>query len=70
MMEKGMKPNAETYAAVFEGLVREEKVDEAVKLLEEMKSRGFVPDEKAVKEVLSNKRGHIFRTVISILFGK
>jgi pentatricopeptide repeat protein len=70
MMEKGMKPNAETYAAVFEGLVREEKVDEAVKLLEEMKSKGFVPDEKAVKEVLSNKRGHIFRTVISILFGK
>ncbi|XP_045807823.1 pentatricopeptide repeat-containing protein At4g38150-like [Trifolium pratense] len=70
MMEKGMRPNAETYAVVFEGLVREEKVDEAVKLLEEMKGKGFVPDEKAVKEVLSNKRGHVFRTVISILFGK
>ncbi|CAJ2628918.1 unnamed protein product [Trifolium pratense] len=70
MMEKGMRPNAETYAAVFEGLVREEKMDEAVKLLEEMKGKGFVPDEKAVKEVLSNKRGHVFRTVISILFGK
>ncbi|CAL5208746.1 unnamed protein product [Lathyrus oleraceus] len=70
MFEKGMRPNAETYAAVFEGLVREEKVDEAVQLLEEMKGKGFVPDEKAVKEVLSNKRGPVFRTVINILFGK
>ncbi|CAK8572617.1 unnamed protein product [Lathyrus sativus] len=70
MFEKGMRPNAETYAAVFEGLVREEKVDEAVQLLEEMKPKGFVPDEKAVKEVLSNKRGPVFRTVINILFGK
>jgi pentatricopeptide repeat protein len=70
MMEKGMRPNAETYAAVFEGLVREEKVDEAVNLLEEMKGKGFVPDEKDVRDVLSNKRGHVFRTVISILFGK
>lgn len=70
MMEKGMRPNAETYTAVFEGLVKEEKIDEAKKLLEEMKGKGFVPDEKAVKEVLSNKRGPVFRTVINILFGK
>ncbi|MCI94316.1 pentatricopeptide repeat-containing protein, partial [Trifolium medium] len=46
------------------------KMNEAVKLLEEMQGKGFVPDEKAVKEVLSNKSGHVFRTVISILFGK
>ncbi|XP_004495833.1 uncharacterized protein [Cicer arietinum] len=70
MMEKGIRPNAETYAAVFEGLVREEKMDEAVQLLEQMKAKGFVPDEKDVREVLSNKRGPIFRTVINILFGK
>jgi len=70
MMEKGMRPNAETYGAVFEGLVKEEKIDEAEKLLEEMKGKGFVPDEKAVREVLSNKRGPVVRTVINILFGK
>lgn len=70
MMEKGMRPNAETYGAVFEGLVTEEKIDEAEKLLEEMKGKGFVPDENAVREVLSNKRGPVFRTVINILFGK
>ncbi|KAL5068921.1 hypothetical protein RYX36_019808 [Vicia faba] len=56
MFEKGMRPNAETYTAV--------------KLLEEMKGKGFVPDEKAVKEFLGNKKGPVFRTVITILFGK
>ncbi|XP_058754122.1 pentatricopeptide repeat-containing protein At4g38150-like [Vicia villosa] len=70
MFEKGMRPNAETYTSVFEGLVKEKKMDEAVQLMEEMKGKGFVPDEKAVKEVLSNKRGPVCRTVINILFGK
>ncbi|CAL0300172.1 unnamed protein product [Lupinus luteus] len=70
MMDKGMTPNAATYTAVFEALAKEEKVDEAAELLEQMKAKGFVPDEKAVKEVLSNKRGPICRTVINILFGK
>ncbi|KAJ1425574.1 Tetratricopeptide-like helical domain superfamily [Sesbania bispinosa] len=70
MMDKGMRPNAATYASVFEALVREEKLDEAVQLLEQMKAKGFVPDEKAVKEVLTNNRGPVYRTVINILFGK
>ncbi|KAK7344318.1 hypothetical protein VNO77_13780 [Canavalia gladiata] len=70
MMDKGMKPNAETYTSVFEGLVRDEKLNEAAQLLDQMKSKGFVPDEKAVRQVLSDKRGPLFRTVINILFGK
>lgn len=70
MMDKGMRPNAATYTAVFEALAKEEKPDEAAELLEQMKAKGFVPDEMAVKEVLSNKRGPVFRTVINILFGK
>ncbi|XP_057427972.1 pentatricopeptide repeat-containing protein At4g38150-like [Lotus japonicus] len=69
MMDKGMRPNAETYTAVFKGLVREEKLDEAVQLLEQMKAKGFVPDEKAVGEVLADKRGSVFRNVMNILFG-
>ncbi|KHN17841.1 Pentatricopeptide repeat-containing protein [Glycine soja] len=70
MMDKGMKPNVQTYACVFEGLVREEKLDEAARLLEQMKGKGFVPDEKAVREVLASKRGPVFRNVIDVLFGK
>lgn len=70
MMDKGMKPNAVTYTSVFEALVREEKMDEAANLLEQMKGKGFVPDEKAVREALGSKRGHVFRNVINLLCGK
>lgn len=70
MMEKGMKPNSGTYTAVFEALARDNEVEEATELLEKMKAKGFVADEKAVREVLSSKRGPVFRTVMNILFGK
>lgn len=71
MMGKGMRPNAATYTAVFEGLVREQKEEEARELLQQMKEKGFeVDDEGVVREVVSTKRGHIFRTLINILFGR
>ncbi|KAL6278386.1 hypothetical protein ACE6H2_021987 [Prunus campanulata] len=71
MMGKGMRPNACTYTAVFEGFARqEEKAEEGRELLVEMKGKGFVPDEKAVREVLMSKRGPVVRSVINILFGK
>lgn len=70
MMDKGMKPNAKTYTSVFEGLLKEERIDEATRLLEQMKAKGFVPDEKAVREVVSNRRGPVFRNLINVLFGK
>ena len=70
MIGKGMKPNAKTYTSVFEGLLKEERIDEATCLLEQMKAKGFVPDEKAVREVLNNKRGPVFRNLINVLFGK
>jgi len=70
MIDKGMKPNAKTYTSVFEGLLKEERIDEATRLLEQMKSKGLVPDEKAVREVLSNKRGPVFRNLMNVLFGK
>ncbi|KAL5138561.1 Pentatricopeptide repeat-containing protein, mitochondrial [Glycine soja] len=63
MMDKGMRPNVQTYTCVFEGLVREEKLDEAARLLEQMKGKGFVPDEKAVREVLASKKGTVFRNM-------
>ncbi|XP_050231515.2 pentatricopeptide repeat-containing protein At4g38150-like [Mercurialis annua] len=70
MMGKGMRPNAGTYGAVFEAYAKAEKVEEAKFLLQQMRGKGFVADEKAVREVLSNKRGQVFRTVINILFDK
>ncbi|KAF2318930.1 hypothetical protein GH714_011843 [Hevea brasiliensis] len=69
MMSKGMRPNAATYAAVFEAYAKEQKEDQAREFLQQMKQKGFVPDEKAVREVL-DKRGQVFRTVINILFNK
>lgn len=59
-----------TYAAVFEGFVREEKEEAARELLKGMKGKGFVPDEKAVEEALKSKRGQAVRTVINLLFDK
>ncbi|KAF2300321.1 hypothetical protein GH714_011943 [Hevea brasiliensis] len=66
---KGMRPNAATYTAVFEAYAKEQKEDQAREFLQQMKQKGFVPDEKAVREVL-DKRGQVFRTVVNILFNK
>lgn len=70
MMDKGMRPNAVTYTSVFEALLKDERMDEAANLLQQMKGKGFVPDEKAVREALASKRGYVFRNVINLLFGK
>ncbi|XP_077240414.1 tetratricopeptide repeat (TPR)-like superfamily protein [Tasmannia lanceolata] len=69
MMDKRIRPNAATYTALFEAFAREQKLDEGRELLEQMKARGFVPDEKAVREHLI-KRGQVYRGVINLLFGK
>ncbi|KAI6684461.1 hypothetical protein NL676_030374 [Syzygium grande] len=70
MMGKGMMPVAATYAAVFEAFAKDQKEEEAREFLEAMKGKGFVPDEKGVREVIGSKRGPVFRSVMSILFGK
>ncbi|XP_022773499.1 pentatricopeptide repeat-containing protein At4g38150-like [Durio zibethinus] len=70
MIGKGMRPNAGTYTVVLEAFARMDKVDEAKEFLGQMKEKGFVPDEKDVKEVFSSKRGPVFRSVMSILFDK
>jgi ribosomal protein S19 len=57
MLGKGMTPNAATYTAVLEALSKEKKLEEAWEFLEQMKNEGFLPDEKAVREVLNNKLG-------------
>ncbi|CAA7398636.1 unnamed protein product [Spirodela intermedia] len=69
MLEKGMKPNVSTYTSVFEAFVREDKADGAKALLEELRAKGFAPNEKAVREHLG-KRGHVFRSIMNLIFGK
>ncbi|KAK9920152.1 hypothetical protein M0R45_028712 [Rubus argutus] len=70
MMDMGLRPNAEAYTAVFKAFARREKAAEAKRFLEEMKGRGFVADEKAVREVLKVRRGPVVKSVIKILFAK
>ncbi|CAO2828918.1 unnamed protein product [Amaranthus hypochondriacus] len=61
MLDKGMRPNAGTCVTVFEAFGREKKEEEGRELLKEMKGRGFVGDEKSVREVLKGKRGPFVR---------
>jgi pentatricopeptide repeat protein len=69
MLDRGMRPNVATCLAAFEAHVRMEKVEEGKLLLEEMKKKGFTLDEEAVRSS-TVKRGHVFRGVINLLFGK
>ncbi|KAF8666280.1 hypothetical protein HU200_053704 [Digitaria exilis] len=69
MLDRGMRPNVVTYLAVFEAYVRLEKVELGEVLLETMKGKGFMPDKEAVRSS-TVKRGHAFRGVMNLLFGK
>ncbi|KVI11159.1 pentatricopeptide repeat-containing protein At4g38150-like [Cynara cardunculus var. scolymus] len=69
MMGKGIRPNPGTCVAVFEGIVKGGKEEEGRQLVMKMKALGFAPDHKGLRELLNNKRGQVFRSVINILFG-
>lgn len=69
MLDRGMRPNMATYVATFEVFVKMEKVEEGKALLETLKGKGFVPDEEAMRGG-TVKRGHVFRGVMNLLFGK
>lgn len=78
MMDDGIRPNAATYTAVFEAFFdsgeerKEKRLEEARQLLEQMRDKGFIPDERAVRDHLAaNKRGvQVFRTLMNLLFDK
>ncbi|RXH72077.1 hypothetical protein DVH24_025578 [Malus domestica] len=72
MMEKRMHPNAATYTAVFGGFARQgdRAVEDRSEFLRVMKSKGFVPDEEAVGEVLKGRTGEAVSCIMNILFGK
>lgn len=70
MVGRGMRPNAGTCVGVFEGLVKVGLEDEGREMLETLKEKGVVPEENKVRDVLKNKRGPVYRTVMSVLYGK
>ncbi|XP_062028402.1 pentatricopeptide repeat-containing protein At4g38150-like [Rosa rugosa] len=72
MMDKGKRPNVATYTAVIEAFARQEDKaaeEEGKDLVWVMMSKGFVPNAKAMREVLKectankcNKKGHEYCT--------
>ncbi|KAM0046692.1 putative tetratricopeptide-like helical domain superfamily [Helianthus debilis subsp. tardiflorus] len=70
MMGKNIRPNAGTCLAVFEGLVKGGKEEEGRELVVKMKALGFAPDQEGLRELLKNKRGQVFRSVMNILFAE
>ncbi|KAK9920131.1 hypothetical protein M0R45_028692 [Rubus argutus] len=82
MLASKVTPNAYTYSVLIETLAGDPdpkflavaknvgREDEAKQFLEDMKAKGFEPDEKAVREVLMGRRGPMVRSLFNILFGK
>ncbi|KAK9930263.1 hypothetical protein M0R45_027306 [Rubus argutus] len=73
MMDRGMRPNAATYTAVIEGFARQEDKaaeEEGKELVEIMMSKGFVPNAKAMMEVLKGRPTPVIRRVLHIVLSK
>ncbi|XP_022861730.1 pentatricopeptide repeat-containing protein At4g38150-like [Olea europaea var. sylvestris] len=70
MVGRGMRPNAVVCVASFEGLVKVGLEKEGTEMLEMLKEKGIVPEESKVREALKNKRGTVYRTVMSVFYGK
>ncbi|KAI3810598.1 hypothetical protein L1987_20219 [Smallanthus sonchifolius] len=68
MMWKGLGLNAGTCVAVLEGLVKVGKEEEGREVVVKIRALGLAPDEEGLRELLKNKRGPVFRSVMNILF--
>ncbi|KAI3810617.1 hypothetical protein L1987_20238 [Smallanthus sonchifolius] len=69
MMGKGVGLNAGTCVAILEGLVKVGKEEEGREVVLKIRALGLDQDEEGLKELLKNKRGHVFHSVMNILFG-
>ncbi|XP_024172268.1 pentatricopeptide repeat-containing protein At1g06710, mitochondrial [Rosa chinensis] len=73
MMDRGIRPNPATYTAVIEGFAKQEDEaaeEEAKDLVDVMMSEGFVPNAKAMMEVLKGRPTPLIRRVINIVLSK
>ncbi|CAI9770195.1 unnamed protein product [Fraxinus pennsylvanica] len=70
MVGRGMRPNAGVCVSTFEGLVKIGLEKEGREMLEMLKEKRIVPEENKVREALKNKRGTVYRTVMSVFYEK
>ncbi|PRQ42572.1 putative pentatricopeptide [Rosa chinensis] len=70
MMGKGLQPSASSYTAVYEAFSRQEKMEEAKQFLGEMKAKGFVADNKAMRamRLVLKGKGAVIKSITDILF--
>ncbi|GMH16311.1 hypothetical protein Nepgr_018152 [Nepenthes gracilis] len=68
MLEAGHSPNVTTFTVLVDEFCREKGVEEAHKIIETLKQKGFYLDEKAVREHL-DKKGPTSPMVWEAIFG-
>ncbi|XP_024169455.1 pentatricopeptide repeat-containing protein At5g65560 [Rosa chinensis] len=73
MMDKGMRPNAATYTAVIESFAKQEdeaSEEECKEFVEVMVGKGFVPNSKAMREVLKGRPTPLVKRVRTVVLSK
>lgn len=69
MLESGHSPNLITFVGLIDELCKERGVEEAQSVLETLKQKGFLINEKALREFL-NKRAPFSPNIWEVIFGK
>lgn len=55
MLEAGHSPNVTTFVGLVDGLCREKGVEEAQSAIETLRQKGYLVNDKAVREYLDKK---------------
>nr|ABK26762.1 unknown [Picea sitchensis] len=69
MLDQGWRPNVATFVSIIDGFCKELRSDEAKAVINQFKEKGFIVDEKAVREYM-DKKGPFFPSVWEVMFGK
>ncbi|KAF5727095.1 hypothetical protein HS088_TW22G00782 [Tripterygium wilfordii] len=69
MIEAGNSPNVTTFVGLVDGLCREKGVEEAQRVIETLRGKGFFVNDKHVREFL-DKNAPFSNTVREAIFGK
>lgn len=69
MLDQGWRPNVATFVSIIDGFCKELRSDEAKTVINQFKEKGFIVDEKAVREYM-DKKGPFFPSVWEVMFGK
>ncbi|KAE8677864.1 Pentatricopeptide repeat-containing protein [Hibiscus syriacus] len=69
MLDAGHSPNVPTFVGLVEGLCKEKGVEEAEKVIGTLKQKGFLVNDKALRQFL-DKKAPFFPLVWEAIFGK